>query len=353
MRILSDLAVPEILAENPVLKALDPRGLELLLSIARPISYVPGATLLRQGASAIGTFLLRQGSADVVLELPGDDRYTVAQLGPGSVFGEMSLLEQGLCSASVIATGPIDGWFVAREDFRALVAQRSDAAIRVQHGITVALCAKLRALNAKLMAMASPDDRPVAGESAGGKSLSDFPRQRASRFALRDFLPVLPLFREFDADEIDELLACATALEVPRGQPMFAAEDAAAACFAVVRGAVEVSARRGSHMRRLALLGPGHLVGYMAVIDGRPHASSARARENSVLLEIPADDFLALYRGNSLTSIKLQQAVHRNLLNALLHTNIQVTRLTSQARIRAAGDAAQAGEPADFTTLCS
>ena len=351
MCILADLAVPDILAGNPVLKALDPPGLQLLLSIARPVSFVPGATLLRQGAAAIGTFLLREGNVDVVLELPGDDRYTVAQLGPGSVIGEMSLLEQGLCSATVVAAGPLDGWFVAREDFRALVAQRSDAAIRVQHGITVALCAKLRALNARLMAMDSPDERPAASESPGGKRLADYPRQRASTFALRDFLPVLPLFREFGADEIDEMLACAAALEVPRGQAMFAEGDAAAACFAVVRGAIEVSARRGGHVRRLALLGPGHLVGYMSVIDGRPHASSARARESSVLIEIAADEFLALYRGCGVASVRLQQAVHRNLLNALVHTNIQVTRLTSQARIRAAGDVARGIETADFATL--
>jgi len=46
------------------------------------------------------------------------------------------------------------------------------------------------------------------------------------------------------------------------------------------------------------------------------------------------------YEGASGTSVSLQHAVHRSLLQALARTNAQLTRLISHARLNAAHGAA-------------
>jgi hypothetical protein len=50
---------------------------------------------------------------------------------------------------------------------------------------------------------------------------------------------------------------------------------------------------------------------------------------------------MALYGGNTGTSVSLLHAIHRNLLQSLSRTNTQLTRLISHARLR---DAAAAGD---------
>src|SRR2546425_4172994 len=75
---------------------------------------------------------------------------TVAELGEGDMFGEMALIERGVCSASVIARSAVEGWFVARDDFRAFVASRDPAALEVQREITRVLAEKLRTLKDKV-----------------------------------------------------------------------------------------------------------------------------------------------------------------------------------------------------------
>jgi CRP-like cAMP-binding protein len=50
----------------------------------------------------------------------------VARLGGGDIFGEMALVDAGTCTASVVATAHVDGWFLAfRSDARTLVTNLS------------------------------------------------------------------------------------------------------------------------------------------------------------------------------------------------------------------------------------
>jgi len=107
-----------------------------------------------------------------------------------------------------------------------------------------------------------------------------------------------------------------------------------------VRGAVEVFTRTGVRERRIAIAGPGELVGYMGVLRGAPRAGNARAREAACMLEFPRRAFLEVYNGSSGASVSLQHAIHRTLLRSIGRTNTQLTRLIAHARLTAAANQA-------------
>ncbi len=295
------------------------------------MSFLKGAQLARQGEPSRGAYLILEGEAEAEVALPGGGRLAVARLGEGAMFGEMALIERGVCMASVVARSNIDGWFVARDDFRALVASRDPAALELQRQITRMLAAKLRALNAKVREHPAAEDRPLA--FSAGQITSG---QKKPSFDWRAFLPILPFFEGFDADGLDELVAGSRAFELPRGASLFSAGEAAGACYLVIRGAAEVSLVNGSRERRIAIAGPGELVGYLAVLDGAAHGAAARAREDACVLELKASRFRELYDGDSGVSVRFQQALHKSLLRALARTNTQLTRLISHARLTAA-----------------
>lgn len=308
---------------------------EKLLGIARAASFPQGARLVRQGEASRGAFVIRRGTVEAHVALPGGGTLTVAELGEGDMFGEMALIERGACSASVVAREAVEAWFIERDDFRAMVASRDPGALEIQRKITQVLAAKLRALNAKVRSQPAAEDRPATEIPRA----SGFSSSKPS-FDWRGFLPILPFFEGFDAVEIDELVARCRALELARGTWLFAPAQSAAACFIVVRGAVEVFSRAGTLERRVAVAGPGEVVGYLAVLEGSAHAAAARVRETACVLEFPAKAFLELYDGASGTSVSLQHAIHKSLLRALARTNNQLTRLISHARLAAAASRA-------------
>lgn len=317
------------------LDRLDKEARELLLAVARPVSHSKGERLVRHGDPSRGAYVLREGAAEATVTLPGGEKLSVAKFGAGAVFGEMALIERGTCTATVIATEALSGWFIERDDFRALVAQRVPGALRVQHALTLVLSDKLRQLNAKVLDVAAADDKP-AGKANGADPLAGVRRAQTASFDFKPFLPHLPIFEGFDAAEIDEILALAKVLELPRGQKVFSAGQPSSACFIVVRGAVEIRARHEKRERRMAVLGPGQLLGYMSALEKSPHGSDAIVREQALLLEIPAKAFESIYFGASAASTKLHRAIQRSLLSSLGQTNRHLTRLISQARLRGA-----------------
>jgi CRP-like cAMP-binding protein len=324
-------------AAQTFLDRLDDAARKLLLSVARPASFAKGARLVRQGDASRGAYVLREGGVDATVVLPGGETLTVASLEAGDVFGEMALIERGTCTATVSARSAVESWFIEREDFRSLVAQRDPAALGVQHAVTLILSDKLRALNAKVLEVPSSEDKP-------GKSVSDTdsdPLAKVTRltkasFDVRPFLSHLPAFEGFDAAETDEVLSVASFLELERGQHVFAAGGSSKACFIVVRGAVEVRAHHAKRERRMAVLGPGQLLGYMSALERGTHGSDAVVREAALLLEIPRAAFEKLYFGATPASTKLHRAIQKSLLSSLGQTNRHLTRLISQARLRGA-----------------
>jgi CRP-like cAMP-binding protein len=317
-----------------------------LLAVAREVSYMKGAELIRQGEASRGAFLIRSGSAEARVALPGGGTLSVAQFRDGDMFGEMALVERGVVSATVVAGSNVDAWFVGRDDFRALVASREKAALDVQRSITRLLSDKLRVLNARISGHPSAEDRPCRDAAPAADPLEGVPRSQRASFDWRAFLPVLPFFESFDADESDELAASGKVLELPRGAWVFVAGRPAGSCFLVLRGALEVFTRDAKKERRVAIAGPGELVGFMAVINDAPRANNARARENCCLLEIPRAAFLEIYDGDSGATVSLHHAIHRSLMRSIGRTNTQLTRLISHARLGAAESQAAALEAA-------
>ncbi len=302
-----------------------------------------GAELVRQGEASRGCFLIRAGSVEARVALPGGDMLSVAQFGDGEMFGEMALIERGVVSATVVAQSNVDAWFVGRDDFRALVASREFSALEVQRSITRALSDKLRVLNDRVKGYPAVEVRPATEDAPAADPLAGIRRSRKASFDWKSFLHVLPFFEGFDADEIDEFASSGKVLELPRGAWALVAGRPAESCYLVIRGALEIFTRGTQDAasgvgaeRRVAIAGPGELVGFMAVINSAPRANNARVREACCLLEIPQSAFLEIYNGASGTTVSLHHAIHRTLMRSIARTNTQLTRLISHARLTAA-----------------
>jgi CRP-like cAMP-binding protein len=232
----------------------------------------------------------------------------------------------------VIAREPVASYFIERDGFRMLLSQRNRAAFMLQNRITLTLCRRLRELNARIVAseIAGTAAPPVPERDAGEPS----PARGTCSFDWRLFLPMLPVFRRYNAADLDAFANRVEALELARGQPLFRDGDDAGTCYLVVRGAIEITGARNGQRHRIGILGPGRLCGILAAIEEQPHSMSAAVRENAVLLEIGKDLFARLFKGDDRIAARFQEVISRELLQALARTNNHLTRLVSQARIR-------------------
>src|SRR5258708_5022387 len=74
------------------------------------------------------------------------------------------------------------------------------------------------------------------------------------------------------------LFASARTLACSTGEPLFRAGDAADGCYRLERGLLKVSVTSPQGDERiLAVLGPGSIVGELALIDGQPRSATVAA----------------------------------------------------------------------------
>jgi CRP/FNR family cyclic AMP-dependent transcriptional regulator len=88
----------ESLRRVPLFAGLDKKELELLGKLIKEQPFSAGATIVKSGAGGHGLYIIKEGRVKVIR-----DGQTVATMGPGQFFGEVSVLDGGPRTADVRA----------------------------------------------------------------------------------------------------------------------------------------------------------------------------------------------------------------------------------------------------------
>lgn len=88
----------ESLRKVPMFAGLDKKELAELGKLVHEQSYAPGTTIVETGAGGHGLYIIKEGRVSVI-----QDGKTVATMGPGQFFGEISVLDGGPRTADVRA----------------------------------------------------------------------------------------------------------------------------------------------------------------------------------------------------------------------------------------------------------
>jgi CRP/FNR family transcriptional regulator, cyclic AMP receptor protein len=120
----------ELLAGTPLLAGVDPEGIAMVAQRMVEVDFPKDHVIARQGEVGTGFFLVASGSVRVVR-----DGETIATIGPGDFFGELSVLDGRPRVAQVIANEPTRCLALATWDFEAVVKEQPAVALAVLRGL--------------------------------------------------------------------------------------------------------------------------------------------------------------------------------------------------------------------------
>ena len=120
----------ELLAAAPLLAAVDAAGLQRIADRTVEVAFTDGHVIARQGEVGTGFFLIASGGARVVR-----DGTTIATLGPGDFFGELSVLDGRPRVAQVIAAGETTCLALATWDLEAVVNEQPSVGLALARGL--------------------------------------------------------------------------------------------------------------------------------------------------------------------------------------------------------------------------
>jgi CRP/FNR family transcriptional regulator, cyclic AMP receptor protein len=115
------------LGQVPLFAGLPPRHLKRIGDLTEEVRFMEGATVVRQGDAGDTFFVILQGEAKVA----GPSGRVVNRLRPGEFFGEISLLDGGPRTASVVAETPLTMLALSRSALLRVVQREPAVGVRL------------------------------------------------------------------------------------------------------------------------------------------------------------------------------------------------------------------------------
>jgi CRP/FNR family cyclic AMP-dependent transcriptional regulator len=145
--------IEEALRDSFLFPLLGPSERDRFIAAARPRSWPAGAAIFVMDDPGTSMMLVRTGTVRIGYPTPEGRTFLLAELGPGTVFGEIALLDGGPRSAD--ATAGTDCTLLAfeRRDFLPLLEHNwalAEAVLKV-------VCGRLRAADAHIADLAFSD----------------------------------------------------------------------------------------------------------------------------------------------------------------------------------------------------
>lgn len=163
---LSELVGTDLIQETFLFKFLN---FDETIELARIISREDrpkGQTIIEEGALGQALYLVESGRVKVY-KGEGRAREELAVLGEGEMFGEMSLIEDELTSASVVADTKVTLLVIKRKDLESLMEGNLEVALKIYKTFCHTLSERLRRTSGELSRYKAKYDDAGTGGRAG------------------------------------------------------------------------------------------------------------------------------------------------------------------------------------------
>lgn len=140
----------EQLTKVTLFQGLTRDALALISRIATEESHPTGTIIFRHGEPGDRLYLILEGKVRISREVSGMGEEALAVLGPGSVFGEMSLLDDQPRSADARVHERCRLLAIPKDSFEDLLFLHKDLAYEVLWNVVRMLGSRLRETNDKL-----------------------------------------------------------------------------------------------------------------------------------------------------------------------------------------------------------
>lgn len=219
--------------------------------------YPQRELIFSEGDAGDALYIIEIGEVKLASESTAGEA-TVAWLEAGDAFGEMALLTGKTRSVKARAMADTNLWVLYKGDYDDLM---------VEHP---AISTALGKVLSERLTVGFRETRP-----------------RATPTRLRE----IPLLADLSDDELEDVAGRLEAVQRSPGEVIVSRGEVGERMYFVESGQVQVRGRTADGRTALAELGPGELVGQMALLTDRPYAATARALTDVQLWSLEKGDF--------------------------------------------------------------
>jgi CRP/FNR family transcriptional regulator, cyclic AMP receptor protein len=291
----------EILRRVRAFTDLGDEECDAVLAVLKARRGAPGDVLFNEGDRGDTLLIVLDGHLVARVRGASGTDEEVARLGPGEVVGEMAFVDAEPRSASVSAPAGATVLEFSRAALASLRTTAPRVAAAIQRNVLFDVARRLRDAGEKLTDGASGSP-PKSTRGAGPESM-----RRSGRGLTVAQLRSIPALASYTAEDLELLAYIALLRTFAAGEVVMKEGTEGDACWLLLSGGVAVT--RSTQSVPIASLGPGALVGQLALLDRAPRSATVTATAETAALEVRADAFTNLVRASSPIALRFQDQV--------------------------------------------
>lgn len=136
----------QLLRALPFFEDLNDRELEELSSVAVPRNFDRGDVIFQEGTQGDVMYVIREGRVLIKREHIGGRSIALTEMGAGDIFGELSVFDKEVRSATVECVAPTQVVALTSRDVGRVLTRNPEIALKV----IVSLSRRLRAANSRI-----------------------------------------------------------------------------------------------------------------------------------------------------------------------------------------------------------
>ena len=122
----------DILSRVDLFSTLNKKELQTLAKSSQERNYSAGTTIIAQGDTGVGLYIIKSGKVKVVQATnPDRAEEILAVVGPGDVLGEMALLDDLPRSATLVAVDDVTALLLPVWEFRSALLGNPEMAVKL------------------------------------------------------------------------------------------------------------------------------------------------------------------------------------------------------------------------------
>lgn len=294
---------------DEIAKLFDAQAFPLLHRHFKRIQLKRGDHAVVQGQVSPGLWYLVKGSCRVTVQSPGDRGLTkLGDLPVGSVFGEISFIDESQCTATVTAKTACECLVLPHRILPSIEILEPHMALTVINAISCLSSQRIRSImheiNKKWHAqMVVLNNKPRHKKPKAIKNISKLINDACFH--------MMPEFDDYTQEEIETLCRTMPCYEYEKNSVLFEEHHESHTPYCVLRGSVQTFFRQRNKLGKLSVIGPGRMVGLTSHVDHKARPSSAMAREHSLLMAFTPEGFEKLERKDTTLFNKLTIDLHK------------------------------------------
>jgi CRP/FNR family transcriptional regulator, cyclic AMP receptor protein len=309
-------------SQEPV--SLSPEILKELEMAALPFAIGRDQTLFRQGMASDALYLITSGELSISTRIPGDMAAAVQNIGPGSIVGELAMLDDGPRSADVKAARDTKGWLIPKSQFLAIVAAGKPWALALIDSLRGLVAERTRSTLLRIIETKGYE-LPALREP-GFYHPSSLEPNAGPLFA------ALGRLADFGHEGSTQLAAMGDCIHIPRGARLSEAETSPNMLTIVLRGALRAVLPRCEGNEQVMVHGPGEIAGLIGLFANCSHPLGLEAAESSVALQLSPAVFDDMRQSPDPLAISLFVAIGRQLVRDQRRVNRHLGRAISMVQ---------------------